>query len=54
MAMTWIKKLDWMTDKEYENIRFYFGNVCDYEMRWEDEKDYERWCARVLNAPMFN
>lgn len=54
MAMTWIKKLEWMTDAEYENIRFYFGCVCNYEMTWEDEADYERWCARVLNdTPRF-
>lgn len=52
--MTYTKRLDWMTDKDYENICWYFGCVCDYDMHWENEKDYEEWCKRVLNnTPRF-
>ena len=53
MTMTNVKRLDWMTDKEYDFVYWYFGCVCDYEMKWEDEKDYEEWCKRVLNTPRF-
>ena len=47
--MTIPKRLDWMTKEDWENIYFHWGCVCDYDMRWDDEKDYEEWCKRVLN-----
>ena len=46
--MTMIKKLDWMTEKQYQQIRFYWGCVCGYNMHWNNEQDYEEWCKRVL------
>lgn len=46
--MNFIVRLDWMTDKEYDTIRLYYHCVCDYDMHWEDEQDYEAWCHRVL------
>jgi hypothetical protein len=46
--MTMIKKLDWMTEEHYEQIYFYWGCVCDYDMHWDNEQDYEEWCKRVL------
>lgn len=44
-----IKRLDWMTDEQYDQIYFYWGCVCGYDMHWENEKDYEDWCKRVLD-----
>ena len=43
-----ISKLDWMTEEEYEEIAWYYGCVCDYDMTWSDMQDYEEWCKRVL------
>lgn len=42
-----LRRLNWMTDADYENIYFHWGCVCDYENVWGD--DYEGWCKRVLN-----
>jgi hypothetical protein len=41
-------KLDWMTNEQYEQIQFYWGCVCDYDMYWESEQHYEDWCKRIL------
>ena len=46
--MTIPKMLNWMTEEQYEQIRWYWGCVCDYDMYWKDEQDYEEWCKRVL------
>lgn len=46
--MTIPKTLDWMTKEEYDEIYWYWGCVCNYDMEWKDEKDYEEWCKRVL------
>lgn len=46
--MTIPKKLDWMTEEQWQNIEFYWGCVCGYDTRWDDLKDYEGWCKRVL------
>ena len=46
--ITWTKRLNWMTDKEYEAIRFYFGVICDYDITWDNDEEYEKWCKRVL------
>ena len=46
--MTIPKTLNWMTKEEREYITWYWGCVCDYDMEWKDEKDYEEWCKRVL------
>jgi len=46
--ITTISKLDWMTEEEYEEINWYYGCVCDYDMTWKDMQDYEEWCKRVL------
>ena len=42
------KKLKWMTEEQWQSIEFYWGCVCDYDMNWKDEQDYEEWCKRVL------
>lgn len=42
------KILDWMTDEDWDKIYFHWGCVCDYDMTWDDEADYEAWCRRVL------
>ena len=42
------KRLDWMTDEQYEEVRIYWGLVCDYDEFWKDEQDFENWCKRVL------
>ena len=42
------RRLDWMTDEQYQQVYWYYGCVCDYDMRWEDEQDFEAWCKRVL------
>lgn len=47
------KRLDWMTDKDYENVYWYWGCVCEYDEFWENDKDFEEWCKRVLNSPRF-
>lgn len=41
-----LRKLDWMTNEEYDAIALHWGLVCDYENVWGD--DYEGWCKRVL------
>jgi hypothetical protein len=46
--MTIPKRLEWMSNEDWEEIYFYWGCVCDYDMHWEDEQDYEAWCKRVL------
>lgn len=46
--MSIIRKLDWMSKEDYEYIEWYWGCVCDYNMHWANEKDYEDWCKRVL------
>lgn len=51
--MNHIKRLDWMTDEEYKEVYWYYGCVCDYDMHWEDEQDYEAWCKRVLGKQYY-
>ena len=46
--MTIPKKLEWMTEEQWQSIEFYWGCVCNYDMHWDDLKDYEEWCKRVL------
>lgn len=41
-------KLDWMTEEQYDEIKWYWGCVCDYKNVWGN--DYEGWCKRVLKA----
>ena len=45
-----IKRLDWMTDEQWEELGIHWGLVCDYEKVWRDD-DYENWCKRVLGIP---
>lgn len=43
------RRLDWMTNEEYEELYWYWGCVCDYDNFWKDAEDFEAWCKRVLN-----
>jgi hypothetical protein len=45
---TMFRRLDWMTNEQYEEVRIYWGLVCDYDEFWKDEQDFENWCKRVL------
>lgn len=40
-------RLQWMTEKDFDYIWWFWGCVCDYQDGvWKD--DYEGWCKRVL------
>ena len=45
--MTHIYRLGWMTDEQWNEVQWYYGCVCDYNMYWENEQDYDAWCKRV-------
>lgn len=47
--MTIVTKLDWMTDEEYNEVYWYWGCVCGYQMNWKNIEEYENWCKRILN-----
>jgi hypothetical protein len=47
-TMYGFRRLDWMTNEEYDKVYWYWGCVCDYDNFWKDEQDFEAWCKRVL------
>lgn len=48
------RRLDWMTNEEYDEVYWYWGCVCDYDdYIWKDEADFDAWCKRVLDKPCF-
>ena len=42
------ERLNWMSNEQWEEIHWYWSCVCDYDMHWKDEQEYEGWCKRVL------
>lgn len=46
--ITTIKRLEWMSDEEWNEIEWHYGCVCDYDMQWDNINDYEAWCKRIL------
>jgi hypothetical protein len=46
--ITTIERLEWMSDNEWNEIKWYYGCVCNYDMKWDNLNDYDAWCKRIL------
>lgn len=46
--LTTIKRLEWFSDEERNEIEWHYGCVCNYDMQWNNLNDYEAWCKRIL------